>query len=334
MTRFHSGSEQAGATRGKVLIFIAAIVVALGLAYWLHHLFEGERLLPDLLRERRLSRLSLQELDLRWQANETSDLIVSLTTIPSRISRLETVLKGLIDQSRPPKKIVLNVPDESLREDEPYVIPEALSGLAFLEIRRGRDWGPATKLIPTLLDAAPDQVIVVVDDDRIYPRDFLETFEKGMADHPNTALTMAGWVVPEDYLDRPTTILSNILQKPSAPVRGHRQRRLFPVDVFMGVFGYAVQPRFFDLEELTDFSDTPRAAFLADDVRSSALCHAPRRVLPCKGLSFLPKADAVHYKATALGNLNRGNGALEDRNNSKAIRHYADRWQVGGPAKR
>ncbi|PSL18728.1 hypothetical protein [Shimia abyssi] len=311
-----------------------AVLVTLVAAIWLHHLFEGERLVSDLLRERRLSRKTLRGLDQAWKAADKTDLVVSLTTIPSRITLIETVLKGLLDQSRPPKKIFLNVPDHSLREDVSYDIPSHLKDLASVEIVRGPDHGPATKLIPTALNAGPDQWIVAVDDDRIYPHDFIAIFEAATQTHSDTALTMAGWVVPEDLTDRPTTWLSNLRESPPAPIRGHRQSGLRPVDIFMGVFGYAVRPRFFDLSVLADLSDTPRAAFLADDVRTSALCKAPRHVIPCRSLSFLPKANALHYKLTALANLNRGNGALEDRNNTKAIRHFANRWHVGGAKQR
>ncbi|MEP2533046.1 hypothetical protein [Shimia sp.] len=317
-----------------MLIFLAALLIALVVALWLHHLFEGERLLSDLLRERRLSRLSLAELDQRWQDADKSDIVVSLTTIPSRIALIDTVLKGYLDQSRPPKKILLNVPDFSLREEVAYDVPAHLEQLDAVEIVRGKDWGPATKLIPALLASEPDQLIVVGDDDRIYPHDFLATFETTASEHPDDALTMAGWVVPSDLMDRPTTLRSNLLQEPPAPLRGHRLKSTREVDVLLGVFGYAVRPRFYDLQELTDIDDTPRAAFLADDVRSSALCQVARFVIPCRGLSFLPKADTAHYKLTALANLNRGDGSLEDRNNTKAIRHYANRWRVGGSANR
>lgn len=310
--------------------FIGFGVAVLAVLYWIHYIFEGERWGVDVLREWRLSRLSLTQADQRWQAAETSDIIVTLTTIPSRIEHIGTTLKGLMEQSRPPKKIVLNVPEFSQREQVAYEVPEWLENLAAVEVRRGKDWGPATKLIPTLLAAEADQLVVVVDDDRIYPRDFLATLEAAAEAMPDVALTMAGWVVPADMIDRRTTIRSNLFRLPPAPLRGHRLRSPREVDVFLGVFGYAVRPRFYDLGALADFEDTPRAAFLTDDVRSSALCDVARWVIPCRGLSCLPKADKAHFRATALARLNRGDGTPEDRNNTKSIRHYADRWRVGG----
>lgn len=65
-------------------LFIAA--TAVGLWLWIHFLFEGEILPRDMLREWRLGQRPLSEWDRIWLANEyRSDIVVSLTTIPSRI---------------------------------------------------------------------------------------------------------------------------------------------------------------------------------------------------------------------------------------------------------
>lgn len=308
-------------------------LIVIGVCLWLgiHFLFEGERIPRDLWREWRLSRKSLAEWDRLWQArDDKSDIVVSLTTIPSRIDGIDTALKGLLDQSRPPKRIYLNVPNWSKREDCPYTVPDQISGLQGVVVRRCDDWGPATKVIPTLLEEDADQLILVVDDDRIYPADTLATTEDQAARHPGNALTCAGWIVPKDLIDRPTTILANLFKQPPTPNRGHRTRKTIEIDVLLGVFSYAVRPRFFDLGEMTDFSDTPRAGFLADDVRTSALCRVPKFVIPIKGLSFLPRRGRAHLQATALAHLNKGDGDLESRSNTVAIRHYSDRWRVGG----
>jgi hypothetical protein len=309
------------------------LIAAVYLAWRLLFLFEGERFFRDVLHEWRLSRKSLAQLDAEWAASPAkSDTIISLTTIPSRISRIDYALKGLLAQSRPPKKIVVNIPDHSLREDCAYEVPPHLAALQGVEVHRcGRDWGPATKLIPTLLSADdPDQPILVVDDDRIYPRDTLEEIEKHASRLPDAALTNAGWIVPGDLTDGPTRVMDNLLKRAPAPLRGHRLRQPEEVDVLLGVFAYLVRPRFFDLEDMTDFSETPRAGFLADDVRTSALCNAPCLVVPNNGLSYLPWQDFKHFKETSLGRINAGDGGPETRNNTIAIRHYADRWRVGG----
>ncbi|SHJ50121.1 hypothetical protein SAMN05444000_109118 [Shimia gijangensis] len=310
---------------------LALVAIGVGLALWIHYTFEGESLLRNLWREWRLGRRSLNEWDREWQhSTSKSDVVVSLTTIPSRMGVVDTALKGLMDQSRPPKRIYLNVPEWSKRENCVYEVPEHLTNLSSLVVRRCEDWGPATKVIPTLLAEDADQLIMVVDDDRIYPRNTLAAIEQQAASHPDKALGCAGWVVPKDFLDRPTTILSNLLKQPPAPIRGHRTRKPVEIDVLLGVFGYALRPRFFDLGRLTDFSDTPRAAFLVDDVRTSALCRVAKFVVPIRCLSFLPLRRRRQYTESALAHLNRGDGDLESRNNTKAIQHFRDLWRVGG----
>ncbi len=311
------------------LVFFATSAV--GLWLWLHYLFEGEILLRDVLREWRLGRTPLSERDRIWQASQTkSDIVVSLTTIPSRIGVIDTTLKSLLDQSRPPKRIYLNVPEWSQRENCAYEVPAFLTGLKGVIVRRCEDWGPATKVIPALLSEDSDQLILVTDDDRIYPKDMLEVMEQQAVRHPDQALACAGWVVPKGFLDRPTSALANRFKRPPAPVRGHRTRKLVEIDIVLGVFGYAIRPLFFDVEEMTDFGQTPRAAFLADDVRTSALCKVPKMVIPVRGLSFLRRKGRSHLLDTALAKLNNGGGDLESRSNTIGIRHYSDRWRVGG----
>lgn len=300
-------------------------------ALFLHHLFEGEALLSDMWREWRLGRTPLEALDRRWADTPArTDLVVTMTTIPSRIGMLDLVLKGLLDQDRLPARIILNIPEFSHREQIAYAVPPHLERLQALEIRRCEDLGPATKVIPTLVAQAPDQPVLVVDDDRLQPRWFVSRFEEAAARWPDKALTLAGWRVPDDLTDRPTTIFSNLFMRPPAPVRAHRLRSPFQVDVVLGVMGFLVRPRFFDLDRLMDFSADPDAARMVDDVRISALCKVEKQVIPAPSLGCLPKRNYARYKATALANLNRGDGSPETRNNTIAIRHFRDHWLNAG----
>jgi len=309
-------------------IVCAMAVLAAGL--YAHRLFEGECLPLDLWQEWRLSRTGLEDMDRRWQAREgdRADIVVSLTTIPSRIEGIDDTLKSLMAQSRPPRRIVLNLPAFSRREQVAYVVPERLRRLKSLEIRACDDWGPATKLIPTLMAEAPGQAIVVVDDDRIYPPSTIATLERCAEAMPEAALALAGWVVPPDHIDRPTTVLANLLMRAPAPVRGTRLRRPRRIDVVLGFMSYLVRPRFFDLGAMTDFSAGPEALFFVDDVRTSALCAAPKYAVPARRLSFIPKRRLELYARTALGRINRGRGGDELRHNTIAVRHFAGRWLV------
>lgn len=315
------------------LLLLLILLVTAGL--WLHHIFEGEWLPHDLAREWRLSRKTLLDLDAAWAAAaapDRSDITITLTTTPSRIGLLHHTLKSLLDQSRPPARIVLNVPEFSTREQVRYEIPPELTALKSLQIRRTEDLGPGTKLIPTALRAAPDAALLVLDDDRIYPRWLVARYEAAAAERPEAALTLGGWVVPEDLEDRFTTIRSSLLMRPPAPIRAPRLRAPREVDVMLGVFSYLVRPRFFDLDELAELNGPPELRYV-DDVRSSALCGVPKLVIPARSLSFVPWRQRGAFQATRLGLFNRGQGGGA-RHNTVAIRHYADRWRVGGPRTR
>lgn len=310
----------------------AIIVAATILGLWVHHIFEGEWLPYDLTREYRLSRKSLREMDAEWaKTAATSDIVITMTTTPSRINLLEHTLKSLLDQSRPPSRIVLNLPAYSEREQTAYVLPDSLKQLSCLDVHPCKDLGPGTKLIPRLGAEAPDTPLLVLDDDRIYPHWLIERYEQAMKEHPEHALTMAGWVVPENLTDEPTTIRTSWRMLPPAPIRAPRLRAPREIDVMLGVMSYLVKPRFFDIAEMEALDDGPRALRYVDDVRTSALCQVPKLVIPANSLSFVPWRHRNAFQSTRLGLMNRGPGERGERHNTIAIRHYANKWRVGGP---
>ena len=200
-----------------------------------------------------------------------------------------------------------------------------------VEIVRCEDFGPATKLLPTLTRTAPDQRIFVVDDDRIYHANLVEDLVSGIRKWPEKALGFSGWVVPDDFIDRPTTILSNLFMRPPAPIRCTRLSKPCPIDVLQGLSGYCVQPSFFPGNDvMTDYSKAPKAAFYVDDVWISAHCKADKIVIPAQKANFQPKSLASFYGQNSLGKINRGLGGFENRNNSIMIKHFKDKWRIGG----
>jgi len=314
---------------GYLLFLMGGLAAAAGVR--IHDFFEGENLLRDIWDEYRISHTRLDEMDERWASHpERSEAIVSLTTIPSRLPLIEDTLKSLMRQSRVPARIHLNVPAFSKRENCPYVIPEELRRLKSVEIVATDDWGPATKLIPTLLSQSADRMIIVVDDDRIYPANLVCDLENAARIGPGAAYGFSGWVVPDDLIDRPTTVMSNLLMKSPAPIRSTRLRRPIPVDVLQGLSGYLVQPRFFDMARVTDYAGAPREAFFVDDVWISAHCKADKFVIAASRSSYSPKRRVRFYTRTGLGVINRGSGSLEARSNTVMIRHCRKQWRTGG----
>lgn len=315
-------------------MLIAATVVLLSFGFllglFIYNFMEGETFLRDCFDELQLSRRSLFALDAVWLANPNkSDIFISLTTTPARIAWIAPCIKSLMQQSTAPAKIILNVPVHSIRENRDYVIPDFLRNLKALEIYECEDWGPATKLIPTLLRPEIDGRIIVVDDDRIYPKSLLQTLAAASNCKPMISIGLSGWVVPDDLVDRPTSAIANIMQIPPVPIRARRQNRLTRVDVLQGQSGYITSPRFFDLQAVQDYRATPSAAFFVDDVWFSAHCRVQKFVCPSPRSSFQIKRSARYRNQNGLGFLNRGPGGNERRNNSIMIKHFASTWMMG-----
>jgi len=307
---------------------LAATPLAIGAAaVWVHNYLEGENLLLDLRDDWRIRRAEIDELDARCAGNPNrSDAVVSLTTIPSRVPHLANTLKSLLWQTRAPAEIRLNIPPYSRREETAYVIPEWLSRLRCVRVMPCDDYGPATKFIPTLRDVAPDRLVIVVDDDRIYPTSLVADLEAAAQTDPHAAFGTCGWIVPKDMTDRPTNF-SNLFPRPPAPIMSTKLRHRCPVDILKGVSGYVVRPGFFDLDQLVDYSAAPPEAFYVDDIWLSGLCQVPKFVIPTRRTNLHPRTLADFYRSTSLGRMDS-----DKRRNTVMLKYFgADRWRVGGP---
>jgi len=313
-----------------MLWFLAGALLLLLAGYALASRLTGENLLAAWRDERHLRRAPLAGLARANAANPRhSGLVVSLTTIPSRLPRLETTLKSLLRQTAPPAEIRLCLPEWSERERAAYDIPAWLRDLPGVTLVRCADEGPATKFLPTLRAVAPDQPVVVLDDDRVYHPRLLECYAALVRTHPDEVISAAGWDAPADRIDRATTLLRRLAGAPHVPVRANQLRAPRRVDIVQGVHSYVVRPRFFDLAALGDFSGAPAALRYVDDVWLSAHCRVPRVVhpLPLGFTDYQPRADGAHFVATSLGrNVNRA-PADADRGNSVALRFFTDRWR-------
>lgn len=127
--------------------------------------------------------------------------VISLTTIPSRLNSkyqldIEYCIQSLLNQSYTGDyEIHLNIPHFLKLTNEEYVIPEKISSLCSskLKIFRTEDYGPATKLIPTIkrLDGPQDNIIVV-DDDMVYHKDLVSEYFKNQKKWPEYVIGYDG----------------------------------------------------------------------------------------------------------------------------------------------
>lgn len=110
-------------------------------------------------------------------------VILSLTTIPERLTNthplgLIRVIYSLINLKYDNYELHFNIPKINKNTGEEYIIPEwlqNLNGRDKLRIFRTEDYGPTTKLFPTLQRITdPNQLIILVDDDLIYETRLIE----------------------------------------------------------------------------------------------------------------------------------------------------------------
>lgn len=293
-----------------------------------HDFFSGRSFVLDVIDETRLACADIRALDRRCQANPNrSEVVVCLTTLPSRLPMIDDALKSLMRQTRAPREIRLYLPRFSKREEQPYFVPAYLRELKSLVlVEDEEDYGPATKFYSAIRSAQPDDKLLIVDDDRIFPPDMLALLDDAATREPDAAFCIGGWVAPPDLIDRPTTMMMNINRIPPAQVRPSRIRRWTPIDILMGAHGFIVRPRHLDLARLFDYSRAPKAVFFADDIWISAFCRARKFALPIRRADFQPYRHISRYDRSSLGWVNR-TGDPEDWVNTKVLKWFGtDPW--------
>lgn len=244
-------------------------------------------------------------------------VIVSLSTLPDRIQNLEPTLGCLLEQTRPPDEIVVAVPLFSNRQQKEYVVPGYLEKIPRVRILRcQQDLGPATKFIPVIQEELAagrgNTLIMTVDDDRIYPRDALETYLHYHVQLPDAALCFRGALMPHNLVwFAPKMIRANQIREPK------------PVAVITGTASYLVQPRFFDAA-LWDYTNAPESAFYMDDIWISGC-------LDRRGIKkYVIPASAMMRTVPAQ----RGTMMLSDvpngtvRSNTEVINFFRESWTV------
>jgi hypothetical protein len=246
-------------------------------------------------------------------------VIVSLSTVPDRINNLSPTIRSLLKQTRPPDEIVLAIPEFSVREQRPYVVPKYISRLPRVRVLHcAEDWGPATKFIGAIQDelaaGRKNTLIMVVDDDRLYPRDALETYLYYSEQLPNAALCFRGAAMP-----------STLDWDDAKMIRASEVREPRPVAVITGCGSYLIQPRFFD-KSLWDYSVAPQIAFDIDDIWISGWLSrrgVKRYVVPASAMM----QSVLRQRWTVSLNKIPGRQKL----NNETIAFFRDAWDIIRP---
>jgi hypothetical protein len=277
----------------------------------------GLKRLLSVLRKRRRQIRFIRETLAGAAGSDDRRVIVSLSTVPDRIRNLRPTIRSLLRQTRPPDEIVLAIPEFSIREQRPYVIPKYISRLPRVRILRcSKDWGPATKFIPAVQEelaaSRENTLILVVDDDWVYPRDALETYLHYSEQLAEAALCFRGAAMPRslDWRDA-KMIYANELREPRRTA------------VITGCGSYLIQPGFFD-ESLWDYSRAPRGAFYMDDIWISGCLNrrdVKRYVVPA---SAMMRSVLRQHRTLSLHEVPNG----RQYNNNETIAFFGDCWDI------
>lgn len=131
------------------------------------------------------------------------NIILTLTTIPNRLLEphehmgCRHALQTIVEQSYTNYEIHFNIPYISKTDNFNIELPEWLIDMQqrynHLKIFRCEDYGPITKILPTLERTNdPETIIIVVDDDLYYMNGLIEAHLAGREKYPNAALGFAG----------------------------------------------------------------------------------------------------------------------------------------------
>lgn len=128
-------------------------------------------------------------------------VIVSMTSFPKRIGNVGLTVFSILQGTKTPDLIICNLAESEFPNKE-QSIPDDLALMA----RAGKvilNWLPYNtkqfkKIIPTM-EQYPDDVIISIDDDLIYPKDFVETMINDYVRHGRKFPITAGHYIDHGF---------------------------------------------------------------------------------------------------------------------------------------
>ena len=220
-------------------------------------------------------------------------IIVSLTTIPSRVNNLPLVVDSILNNTIVPDIIYINIPRISSKENKEYEIPEELKLNNQVKINiTEKDFGPLTKLYPTLLEELdPESSIICVDDDKEYDDHLIEHLLLASEKYPHSCICVSGWnYINLGILALPITIPINNMVK--------------NVDILQCYNGVLYKRKFFkdDFDEYINIEECKTT----DDISISKYLNNNEIEILSIPYNFKHK-DIDNSKSISLGNINLKN---------------------------
>ena len=238
-----------------------------------------------------------------------SDLIVTLTTVPTRLSNpgFQHTIAGLCAQTCRAKEIRLYIPKVLKRTGEAYVIPDWLHHTP-VKLCETEDFGPVTKLLGALQTAASDDKFLVCDDDSVMPNNWIQSYVNAVAQYPGVALTTEGYKVTNFETNQ--RMYYDGSQSELAPLATHLINRFFShhflqpdekpvqVHVLQGYVSFLVSKNMIDHSKLKEMISQSKQAFVNDDIIISA--HLAENNIPIYVCYGLVKDRSLQWQADAV----------------------------------
>ena len=124
--------------------------------------------------------------------NSTALKIVTFTSWKKRLGNIPTVLDSIFKQTIKPDKVVLNLSVEEFPKKEEELPSDVLKYLKGHDVEiywvEGKNTKQCKKIIPTLF-RYPNDIIICIDDDFVYPNDLIETLYKKHLEFPNNPIS-------------------------------------------------------------------------------------------------------------------------------------------------
>lgn len=255
-------------------------------------------------------------------------VVISLSTVPAGIRGLEPTLRSLRRQTFPADAIELNVPNVSRRGLGTYPGLPAMDA-AGVDVYHTEDWLALTNIVPTMQRAqAANQstLVIVVDDDKVYPPSLVEDHMRAHRERPRSASACRGYRMP------PGGDLSRIDFWPmwdelAHSVYGHKLAEAERVAVVTGSDSWAAPVGLFSpslWRDLPPLDDSEGAALLMNDVWISGQLSrrgVSKYVVPCRREA----SDAPKSKERDGQNLARNMTRRRDLN-QEVMQLYLKDW--------
>lgn len=262
--------------------------------------------LSKIIRSKFYSWANLASLDRQSSARAHVDSpIVSLTTVPGRIQNIKPTIVSLLKQRLPPKEIQINIGADYFAG---AVVPEFLVGLKTVKVfKESKDCGPATKYLYTLQRVAPQELIVVLDDDMYYPDTLIEDLV--WADKKfegKSAICINGLRVPKS--------LRSFDRESDREIKEGTKR----VAIVEGCGSYTLRAHFFKTD-LFDLTGAPKRAFFDDDFWVSG--HLSRNSIAKYQIAGRKKRKSL------VNTIESAIGGDRETLQSEMMRHFAQDWK-------